>query len=135
VQPHGLFDPTQPKYPLMLSECHPRARGNVASCDSNPLAGQGEIFRHSVWMNPADARARDIKDNDMVTVYNDFGTMVIPAYVTSRIVPGHLHIFCGAWFTPDKLGVDRRGATGTVFTNDYAPVMDPFNGRVEVVKN
>ncbi|MGA2874931.1 MAG: molybdopterin-dependent oxidoreductase [Nitrososphaerales archaeon] len=134
VQPYGMFDPTQPQYPLALIECHPRARGNVGSCDSNPLAGGNDIFRHSVWMNPADAQSRGIVDNDMVHVTNNIGDMVLPAYVTSRIVPGVVHIFAGAWFNPDTSGVDQRGSSTLLMHDDYAPVMEPYNSRVEVSK-
>jgi anaerobic dimethyl sulfoxide reductase subunit A len=134
VQPYGFWDPTQNKYPLALIECHPRARGNIASCDSNPLAGKNEIFRHSVWINPVDAASRGIVDNDNVIVYNDNGRMVLPAYVTSRIVPGAVHIFAGAWFSPDVTGTDKRGANGVLYNDDYAPVMQPYNARVEVAK-
>jgi len=58
--------------------------------------------------------------------------MVLPAYVTSRIIPGTVHIFCGAWFNPDTTGIDRRGNSALMVTDQYAPVMEPFNALVEV---
>lgn len=136
TQRYGMFDANaSTQYPLMLGDTHPRARSNVGSCDSNPLAGQDEIFRHSVWISVADAQARGIKDNDSVTVFNEQGTIVLPAYVTSRIVPGHVQIFAGAWYTPDSAGVDRRGSDVVLMHDDYAPMMEPWNTRVEIKKS
>jgi anaerobic dimethyl sulfoxide reductase subunit A len=132
VQPYGPDDPNQPLYPLALIENHPQARNNLGCNDNNPLYGNNEIMRHSVWMNVSDAQARGIVDNDMVSVYNDLGTMVLPAYVTSRIVPGTVHIMAGAYYTPDANGVDHRGSTAVVLHDDYAPIMEPANGRVQV---
>jgi anaerobic selenocysteine-containing dehydrogenase len=134
VQPYGMLDKTTalPQYPLMLYDTHPRARSNVASMDSNPLAGQSEVFRHSVWMSVADAQARGISDNDKVKVFNEQGTIVLPAYVTSRIVPGVTWIPAGAWYNPDENGVDHRGNDVVLMHQDYNPVHEPFNTRVEI---
>ena len=55
--------------------------------DANPML-RDEVYRHSVWLSPADANARGIKDGDLVLVYNDVGSTILTAYVTSRIVPG-----------------------------------------------
>jgi len=136
TQRWGMLDTTVPtQYPLNLVDTHPRARSNVASCDGNPLAGQNEIFRHSIWINVADAQARGIKDNDLVTVANDSGTIALPAYVTSRIIPGATHIFAGSWYNPDKSGVCRRGNDVVLMHDDYNPMMEPFNTQVEVKKS
>ncbi len=132
VQPYGPDDPNQPQYPLALIENHPQARSNLSCCDLNPLYGNNEITRHSVWINAADAKARGIVDNDLVSVYNDLGTMVLPAYVTSRIVPGVVHIMAGAYYTPDENGIDHRGNTSLLLHDDYAAIMEPCNSRVQV---
>jgi anaerobic dimethyl sulfoxide reductase subunit A len=73
-------------------------------------------------------------DNDVVHVTNNIGDMVLPAYVTTRIVPGVVHIFAGAWFNPDTSGVDQRGSSTLLMHDDYAPIMEPYNSRVQVSK-
>ena len=78
--------------------------------------------QHRVWVNVADAKARGIKDNDLVRIYNDMGESIVRAYVTSRISPGVVLLRHGAWFNPNKAGTDMSGCPNT-FVNplDKAP--------------
>jgi anaerobic dimethyl sulfoxide reductase subunit A len=64
-----------------------------------------------------DAEARDIRDGDMVRVFNDRGETILPAKVTERIMPGVVEIPEGAWYDPDENGVDR-GGNPNVLTKD-----------------
>jgi anaerobic dimethyl sulfoxide reductase subunit A len=94
------------------------------------------VYRHSVWISTADAKIRGIEDGDLVRVYSDVGEIVIQAYVTSRITPGTVSIYEGAWYNPNKQGVDRGGSPNTVL---YAEKPNPsgawpFAGLVEVEK-
>lgn len=59
-------------------------------------------------MNEAE-RMRGI-NNDTVKVFNDRGAVVVRVKVTPRIMPGVLSLPQGAWYTPDKNGVDQAGA-------------------------
>ena len=59
-----------------------------------------------VWISVAEAKARGIKDNDLVRVYNDQAEIIMPAYVTSKVVPGTVNIFHGGWYTPGKTKTD-----------------------------
>ena len=68
-----------------------------------------QAYRHSVWMNPADAAARNIVDGDMVEVFNDRGTIMVPAYVTSRQTPGAVFVYAHMAFVPNDDGVDIAG--------------------------
>ena len=83
--------------------------------DNQPLLN--DCYRHAVWISVAEAKARGIKDNDLVRVYNDQAEIIMPAYVTSKVVPGTVNIFHGGWYTPGKTktalmpeGIDTRGA-------------------------
>lgn len=115
----GTFtDPNTNKYPLMLLTPHPLFRQHSLN-DNNPLLR--DEYRHGVWINPADAKVRRIKENDLVRIYNDLGEMVIPAYVTSRVTPGIVVIHEGAWYMPDSSGVDRRGASNVLIHNEHIP--------------
>jgi anaerobic dimethyl sulfoxide reductase subunit A len=68
-----------------------------------------------------DAKHRGISDGDMVKVFNDRGEVVIPAYVTERIMPGVVDLPQGAWFSPDENGVDRAGCANVLTNDRYSP--------------
>lgn len=70
-------------------------------------------------------RPGESKDGDLVRVFNDKGVAVIPAYVTSRGLPGVVVIHHGGWYQPDKEGVDR-GCTPNIFLTDLeSPLTAP----------
>ncbi len=65
-------------------------------------------------MNSLDAKARGIKNGDMVKVFNDRGEVHVPAFVTSRLRPGVSSLPQGAWYTPDENGIDTRGCVNVL---------------------
>ncbi len=76
--------------------------------DQNPWLE--EVDPPALWMHPDDAAARGIANGDMIEVFNDRGTVRIPAKVTRRIMRGVTCMSQGGWYTPDKNGVDTRGS-------------------------
>ena len=103
------------KYPLLMSSPHGLYRIHTL-LDNQPLLNQ-DCYRHAIWISVADAKARGIKDDDLVRVHNDKAEIIMPAYVTSRVVPGTVNIFHGGWYTPNTIktdlmpeGIDTRGA-------------------------
>jgi trimethylamine-N-oxide reductase (cytochrome c) len=67
-----------------------------------------------VRIHPVDARNRDIKQGDIVQVYNDRGTVLGIAQITERGRPGTVHSFeAGAKYDPLEPGkagsIDRGG--------------------------
>jgi len=122
----GFYDPKAQRYPLMAITPHGRYRIHSVQ-DSNPWLSE-DCYRHAVWINVADAKARGVKDGDLVRVYNDVGEMVIPAYVTSRIVPGVVCIYEGAWYAPNAQGVDRRGCSDIICHSESAAQRYPGAG-------
>ena len=74
----------------------------------------------ALWMHPEDAAKRNIHNGDMIEVFNDRGTVRIPALVTDRIAKGACAISQGGWYTPDENGVDTRGSIN-VLTSTYKP--------------
>lgn len=107
------------KFPLQLIGWHYKRRCH-STHDNNPW--MEEAGKQEMWMNPVDAEKRGIKNGDMVKVFNDRGTVKIPVLVTSRIVPGVAAIPQGAWYTPDKDGVDIRGNINTLTTLEASPL-------------
>jgi len=111
VVEEGPEDPLREKYPLQCIGHHTKRR--VHSTFDN-LPWMEEVEPQMLWMNPQDAAARGIKDGDLVKVYNDRGTVKVRVKVTPRLVPGVCSLPQGAWYTPDKDGVDIRGCINTL---------------------
>ena len=79
------------KYPLLMSTPHSMYRVH-SLLDNQPLLNS-DCYRHAVWINVIDARARGIVDGDKVRVFNDIGEMILHSYVTSRLIPGTVCVF------------------------------------------
>jgi anaerobic dimethyl sulfoxide reductase subunit A len=113
------------KYPLKMLTSHSYHRQNFSQ-DNNPW--QRDEFRHTLRLSAVDAQKRKIKDGDIIRVYNDFGEIIMPVYVTSRITPGTVVLPHGAWpeISQNKTdlmpqGIDRRGADNFLTSSKYYP--------------
>ncbi|WP_341358741.1 DMSO/selenate family reductase complex A subunit [Georgenia sp. M64] len=73
-----------------------------------------EAHPQVVWINPADAKARGIMNDDVVHVLNDRGRIQLLARVTPRIAPGVVSVPQGAWYRPDGNGLDTGGNVNTL---------------------
>lgn len=103
----GPEDPLKETYPLQLISWHYKRRCH-STYDNQPWLE--EAAKQEMWMNPKDAEKRGIKQGDRALVYNERGSILIDVKVTPRIVPGVVGIPQGAWYTPDKTGLDQRGS-------------------------
>lgn len=115
----GPEDPLREKYPLQCIGHHTKRRCHSVH-DNNPWAE--EVEPQSIWINPEDAKERGIENGDKVKVFNDRGTVIVPAYVTSKIMPGVTSIPQGAWWTPDDKGIDQRGCINTLTSQRPTPL-------------
>ena len=113
----GMDDPLVKKYPLFLLTSHSRYRVHYLFWEHDWL--RNHVYRHRVWLNTADARARGIRDNDPVLVYNDRGRVAMPAYVTARMMPGTVLIHAGGKVIHDENGVDRGASPSTLLGGDF----------------
>jgi anaerobic dimethyl sulfoxide reductase subunit A len=111
-------DPLAAKHPLQLITTHFKRRAN-AQFDNIPWLR--ELAPQAIWINPTDAKNRGISDGDMVRVFNERGEILILAKVTQRIMPGVVDIPQGAWYDPDKNGVDRGGCANVLTKDAYSP--------------
>jgi anaerobic dimethyl sulfoxide reductase subunit A len=112
----GVEDPLTRQYPLHLLTPHSRYRVHYLFWNHPWL--KGDLYRHRVWISLADAVTRGIKDGDRVRVFNDRGEVWIPAYVTSRILPGVVVIRQGAWYEGDQKGLDEGCSPSTLLGGD-----------------
>ncbi|MFA7228813.1 MAG: molybdopterin dinucleotide binding domain-containing protein, partial [Melioribacteraceae bacterium] len=107
------------EYPLQVVGHHYMPRVH-STHDNNDWTN--EAFPQRVFINPIDADARGIKDGREVKIYNERGTIIMPCRVTTRILPGVIDIPQGAWWTPDKDGIDRRGCINVLTSEKWTPL-------------
>ncbi|MFC1902178.1 molybdopterin-dependent oxidoreductase [Chloroflexota bacterium] len=123
AMPRGMDDPLTSKYPLFLLTSHSRYRVHYLFWEHPWL--RNHVYRHSVWINAADAKARGIKDNDMIMVYNDRGRVVMPAYVTRRMMPGTVLLHAGGKVILDDSGIDFGGSPSTLLGGEFDSCLAP----------
>ncbi|WP_434510384.1 molybdopterin-containing oxidoreductase family protein [Desulfitobacterium sp. AusDCA] len=121
----SFYHPKTKMYPLALNTPVSIFRQHSAN-DQNPLLR--DCYKHSVWMNPADAKTRNIESDELVFVYNEYGEIVLPVYITSKIMPGTAAIYHGGWYQPNGVktetmpyGIDRRGACNLLIGDTHLP--------------
>ncbi|MED4225973.1 DMSO/selenate family reductase complex A subunit [Neobacillus cucumis] len=107
----GPEDPLIRKYPLQLISWHYKRRCHSTYDNQEWLE---EAAKQEMWINPRDAEKRGIKNGDRVQVFNDRGSIEIDVKVTPRIIPEVAGIPQGAWYTPDKNGLDKRGSVNVL---------------------
>ncbi len=119
----GMNDPLVKKYPLLVIT--PPGRYRVHSLFWTHPWLKDQVYQHRIWISITDAKARGIMDGDMIAAYNDRGKVVLPAYVTARIMPGIIAVRSGAWYEPDKSGVDFGATAASLLGGDYESCITP----------
>ena len=114
----SLNSPKTSKYPFHLISPHPRWRTHSIF---NNCSWLRETYEQEVTINASDAKKLGIKTGDTVEVWNERGRVVLPAYVTERVMPGVVVIYEGAWIDPDENGVDRSGNPDVLTLDEPSP--------------
>jgi anaerobic selenocysteine-containing dehydrogenase len=111
------------KYTMLVCSNHPRWSVHsqhdditwLREIETCKIKGPDGYLYHPVWLHPTEAEKRGIKHGDVVSIYNDRGTVLGAAYVTERIMPGVIYIDHGAKWDPIAPGeIDRGGAINTI---------------------
>ncbi|MCL6477474.1 MAG: molybdopterin-dependent oxidoreductase [Peptococcaceae bacterium] len=119
------------KYPLQLVSPHPRfsfhTMGDMKDSFMNDVKDH-RIYKDGYYywiirINTKDAEARGIKNEDLVRVYNDRGSVICAAQVTERLPAGTVHSYesCADY---DPIGVpgespDRAGCINILTPSRY----------------
>jgi anaerobic dimethyl sulfoxide reductase subunit A len=115
----GPEDELTRKYPLQLIGWHTKRRCHSVH-DHNDW--HAAIDKQEVWIHPKDAAARGIKEGDSVEVWNDRGRMQVAAHITHRIVEGVTAVSQGAWYRPNRKGMDTNGSINILTTSRPTPL-------------
>ena len=86
-----------------------------------------------LWMNPLDAEKRNIRDGDVILVYNERGKVRTKARVTDRIKEGVVSLDEGLWYRPVKDGTDI-GGSANVLTLDRMSPAGAFTSNTSLVQ-
>lgn len=120
------YSPRARKYPLSLVT--PVTMFRCMSCHDQNKMLRDEVYQHKVWINPVDAKARKVKNNDQVLVYNEFGETMMRACVTSKLMPGTTCIHFGTWLQPNDIvtetspyGIDTNGSCNLLIGDNHLP--------------
>ncbi|BDR13908.1 trimethylamine-N-oxide reductase TorA [Vibrio sp. STUT-A11] len=96
---HG--GPGSDKYPFWLQSCHPDKRLHSQMCESEEFRATYAVQgREPVYINPVDAKAKGIKNGDLVRVFNGRGQLLAGAVLTDSYPRGVVRIEEGAWYGP-----------------------------------
>ena len=115
----GAHDPIRTTYPLQLIGWHSKRRTHSIH-DNNPW--MEEIESQCVWIHPKDAKNRNIQQGEIIEVFNDRGTIRMPAKITDRIIESTVAIPQGAWYAPDSCGIDTRGSINVLTSARPTPL-------------
>lgn len=99
----GYSEVSKSKYSLQFISY--KAKSRAHSTFSN-VPWMREVLEDCLSINPIDAAARNIKDRQLVEVFNDRGRILVEAKITPRIMPGVVSLPEGTWYQLDANGVD-----------------------------
>jgi len=106
------------KHPFHMISPHPRWRTHTIF---NNIGWLRETYEQEMTINTVDAKKLGIRTGDIVEVFNDRGTIVVPAYVTERCMPGVVVVHEGVWLDLDENGIDRAGNPDFLTLDEPSP--------------
>ncbi len=92
------------RFPLHVVASHPQWRMHSQLGGTKLNLEYRIAGREPCLMNPADEAARNIKDGDVVRVFNGRGQILAGAKLSEDIRPGAVQIYEGGWYNPAEPG-------------------------------
>lgn len=108
------------RYPLFLLSGQPRTRLH-SQLDNGEYSKRFKIRqREPVLIHPADAAHRNLREGDVVELFNDRGRCLAGVRITEDIRQGCIFLWTGAWHDPDYSTPSHRDRHGNpnVLTHD-----------------
>ena len=97
---------------------HPSHRLHSQLSNTSLRAKYAVNNREPIWINTKDAKAKGIKNGDLVRVFNERGQILTGAIVTDSTKEGVVKVDEGAWYAPAEPGVE-----GSICTNGSPNVL------------
>lgn len=118
----SLLHPRAKQFPYLMLSNHPRWRMHANLDDiswfreisTSKVKGPDGYLYEPVWINPADALKKGIRDGDVVKIFNERGFVLGGALVTERVMPGAISQDHGARLDPIEAGVSDRGGANNL---------------------
>lgn len=106
------------RHPLHLLSNQPSVRLH-SQLDPAPASREAKIAdREPILMSAEDAAARQLKNGDVVRVFNDRGAFLAAVSIVDGLRPGVVQVATGAWYDPAEAGspgsVEKHGNPNVV---------------------
>jgi len=122
--------PLGQKYPLIYMTTHTRYRTHSTLANVGWLR---ELEPEPVLeMNPIDADARDVRDGDVVRVFNDRGSMKLKVNIHEGIKPGTVNVNQG-WWPEHFLEGTHQDLTHSVINRAQELIYEPNSALYDVL--
>ena len=112
---------TAARFPLHLTSNQPRTRLH-SQFDHGSVSRASKVAgREPVRLHPQDAALRNVRDGDVVRIFNDRGACLAGAVLSAAVRPGVVQLATGAWFDPVDPGMSgslERHGNPNVLTRD-----------------
>jgi len=121
IEPCEWLGKVDKKYPLHLISNQPKNKLH-SQMDHGKYSKSFKIEdREPVEINPFDAEDRDLKNGDIVKLFNDRGSCLAGVVIEEKVMRGVVKISTGAWYdpeNPDKTGSMCKHGNPNVLTRD-----------------
>jgi biotin/methionine sulfoxide reductase len=121
IEPCEWLGKVDKKYPLHLISNQPKNKLH-SQMDHGKYSKSFKIEdREPVEINPFDAEDRDLKNGDIVKLFNDRGSCLAGVVIDEKVMRGVVKISTGAWYdpeNPDKTGSMCKHGNPNVLTRD-----------------
>ena len=102
IEPCEWLGQKNKKFPLHLISNQPKNKLH-SQMDHGKYSKSFKIKdREPVEINPIDAEKRNLKNGDIVKLFNDRGACLAGVIVEEKVMPGVVQISTGAWYDPEN---------------------------------
>ena len=102
IEPCEWLGKKNKKFPLHLISNQPKNKLHSQMDHGNYSKSFKIKDREPVEINPIDAKSRNLKNGDIVKLFNDRGACLAGVIVEENVMPGVIQISTGAWYDPEN---------------------------------
>ena len=102
IEPCEWLGKKNKKFPLHLISNQPKNKLHSQMDHGNYSKSFKIKDREPVEINPIDAKSRNLKNGDIVKLFNDRGACLAGVIINERVMPGVVQISTGAWYDPEN---------------------------------